>query len=163
MPISKRFVINSILRQLIKTLETQKHDYKQALDTSIKAEGKMQSRHDTTKEDFARLAESHKNAISLTKQTIEHFETLKARFENPKDSKTTVIGKLVTLRGREGIDHYFISEKGGGLKVKTPENGVSILTVTSPLGKALLGHSVNETIQLETSSGSSSFKIIEVV
>jgi transcription elongation GreA/GreB family factor len=159
MTLDRNLLTKAAMGKLTDRLAKQKNARERALKTSIKAEGAMQSHHDTTKEEMARLAEAHSRSIRQTREAIRYFR----RLETQKiDSETVGAGNLIKIQEEGKTRLYFLAEHGGGLEIKSPEGKILILSPDSLLGKSLLGKSAGAIVNLQTPGGMKTIRILKV-
>jgi transcription elongation GreA/GreB family factor len=77
----------------------------------------------------------------------------------PFDTEAIEVGDTVTIRDRDGAtDRYVLVD--GNVRSRAEDDWVS---VSSPLGAALLGRSKEEEVQVESPSGTTSYFIVDFV
>ena len=106
-----------------------------AEETRNQMEGKMQSRYDTQKEEWALQCDIYENQIEQIDKLLAKLQKLKDTPTEPTQD-TVILGSQVELR----IDDddpvtYILLDESGGYKLK----GISTLSTKSPIGKAILG------------------------
>ena len=80
------------------------------------------------------------------KQTAGMFQNLKTRPFSEDDPIS--MGALVELTADEEVRLYFIGPKGGGAQVVFEDKTVMIITVGSPLGRALLNQELDDEVSI---------------
>jgi hypothetical protein len=65
----------------------------------------------------------------------------------------------VGLDDGERVNFYFIAPVGGGLTLEVDGALVRVLTPSSPLGRALLGHKLGSDIEVRTPQGLREYSI----
>lgn len=159
MDFSRKTLFESIQKKLAKKLVVQEQAYKQARQASIQAEGAMQSRHDTTKEEMARLADVHLRAARKLEQTIAYFKKL----DGQKTAAATVAaGALVKVREEDLIKFYLLTKVCGGLEITLGRQQVLVISTDSTIGQALLGQRAGSIIQLNLLGLTKSLRIIAI-
>lgn len=159
MDYSKSDIIELILQQVAEALERQQRVYDQTCRDSVEAEGAMQSRHNTTKDEMARLANALMNNIIQTREAVEYFKQLEMQEQAPD---TVTVGTLVRVRDEGEIGLYFIAEHGGAQEVQSQQGTVFVLSPHSPMGKALFGRQAGSCIELQVPSGTRTLNILSV-
>ena len=95
--------------------------------------------------------------IAELKVLIENAEIVSNNDENvPKD--TVTLGSIVRVRDLE--DEFEENYEIVGSQEANPREGR--ISDDSPFGKALLGHKVGDTVEVETPAGVFSYKILEI-
>lgn len=126
------------LNELRERLEKSRTAYRIAVDRMIESDGKMQSRYDTQKEEYAREAETIELQIIALEEQVEEIEQL----QTPTDNTKVSIGHIVTIEidGDES-EEYLLLEKHSGVQI----GNICTLSVASPIGQAILGKTVGST------------------
>lgn len=145
--IRREELIKLVLKQLDRRLKKEKTAYQQALETSINAASAMQSHHDTTKEEMAKLADAYQEKIQKTKEAIDYFKKLT---KTPPAAKRVSASSLVVSQEEDQINHYFIAEHGGGLEVERQGKKILIVSPQSPIGQALVGQPEKSTVKIRS-------------
>ncbi|MEK7593382.1 MAG: GreA/GreB family elongation factor [Patescibacteria group bacterium] len=141
-----------LLDKLKKDLLDNKLRYKKAKEAAIDSPGRMQSRYDSSKEEFNYEAEAIQKRIFEIKKNIEELENLSINFNNDNIN----IGSVIKIKINDEIKNYFISPAGGG---EILNNDIMVITPLSPIGKILLDKKENESINFNDKK----IKIIEIL
>lgn len=150
-PTPKSVIISVILEKLNQTLETQNAIYEQSHKASLEADGKMQSRYDTTKEEMASLANSAMQSMGRTRRMISFFSEINT--ENGLSQDVIGIGTVVIVREQDRKETYFISKEAGGVTVEIDKEKFSVVSAESPIGKILIGQRPGTEIQIAAPGG----------
>lgn len=79
------------------------------------------------------------------------------------DAATPIaVSALVELDDGERAAFYFLSPVGGGLVLEVEAQPVRVLTPASPLGRALLGQTLDADVEVQTPHGLRSYSITQV-
>lgn len=159
MDLNRNKIIALIIINLTNTLEKQKQAHEQALKSSIEAEGAMQTHHDTTKEETAKLASAYQKQAQQTQQAITYFESLATATPDPARVKP---GNLVLVQEKDKSYAYFLADYGG-LEITMHKKTISVVSTNSPIGKALLDQKLGSSIQLRLPDHARAFKILEII
>jgi transcription elongation GreA/GreB family factor len=71
-------------------------------------------------------------------------------------------GALVELAGEGKTQRVLLSPAGGGLKLADERGPISVVTPQSPLGRALLGRSVGDCVELTVAGQARELEIVSV-
>jgi transcription elongation factor GreA len=148
------------MKILLKALEERRQELLEGLATATKAQfeadGKMQSRYDTQKEDAAQEVAIYEGLIADIDNVIKRLTIVEAGQESVD---TVEIGRLVTIEFDDGDeDTLLILDTRGGVSV----GDFQTLSPQSPVGCAILGKRVGETISVELPSGEMPVRIVAV-
>lgn len=120
-----------------------------SLADAQEAEGAMISRYDTFLEEAQYLAGGQNKRLLEAKAVIASLEAL--LLNNPDVSQIASAGSLVRLENittGENRVYFLIIEGAGGFVFTTPDDEkITVLSVTSPLGKDLLRKEVGSEIE----------------
>ena len=70
---------------------------------------------------------------------------------------------LVELKLGSASAYYYVAPQGGGLVTRVDGKAVQAITPNSPLGEALLGKKVGDTLEVQTRSGTREYLVVSVV
>lgn len=145
------------------TLESMREELNQ-LKTTGRAEIAKAISEAREKGDLRENAEydAAKEAQGMHEAKIAQLETAlaNARVIDPKDmdlSKVTILSKvkILNLKTNKSIEYHIVSETEADLKQKK-------ISVTSPIGKGLIGKSVGDEVEIEVPAGVLKFKVEEI-
>ena len=134
---------------MVQKLNDKRITLQNGLETAKKArdeaDGKMQSRYDTQKEEAALDVAMHEALLADVDRLIQTLQDVR-----PTTPGSTVeVGRLVTIEFPDGeFGAYLFLDEQGGVDL----GDVQTLSVASPVGKAVLGASAGEerTVRLAT-------------
>ena len=126
------------LDDVIKRLEERKKQLEASLQEAIRisneADGKMQSRYDTQKEEWAARANLLARQIAEISSLASHIREVATR----KGSlcETVQVGCRVVLQINDSPpEEVILLERGGGTSIY----GITVISISSPIGKHILG------------------------
>ena len=130
--------------------------WERANRASIEADGKMQSRYDTQKEEYAAEAAMIQSQIDRVDRLIDRFENL----QRPENVDQIQIGHVVRIRieDDEPMNILLLEDLGGSVL-----SGMQLISTQSPLGKAILGRRAGETVVYQGPAGEMVTRIIAIV
>jgi transcription elongation factor GreA len=129
--------------------------YEELIQSSIDFDGKMQSRYDTQKEEYAAQAELMGDSIRRIDRRIAQI----LEMEEGGEAVVAEVGTHLTLEidGDEAIEAVLIADTGGAA------GGLQLISLNSPIGKAIRGRHVGETAIVDAPGGQFSVKIVAIV
>ena len=111
------------------------------------ADGKMQSRYDTQKEDAAQDMAMYEGLIANIDKLIIKLSSLQGQRKN---SDTVEIGNHVVIEFSDGYqEEFLLLDSLGGVDLGEYQT----LSTESPVGNAILGARVGETIEVKLGQG----------
>jgi len=142
-------VINNLESQLAVSLEAANSARSQATHTECIA----QSRYDTLGLEQAYLAEGQSVRAANLQLEISLIKDLQSKcIINKHHSDEILLSSVVSLKKRGDGDHQhlyvFILPISGGITVQVEHKTIQVLSVKSPLGKALLGKESQEEVSI---------------
>jgi len=104
---------------------------------SIAAEGRMQSRYDSAKEELGALADR----FNIRGGEVDLGLRLLAECPLPLKSTIIELGAIATLEllGKDQLMDYFILPYGGGTRVAGPAREILVVIPESPIAEAMWG------------------------
>src|SRR5689334_1176208 len=118
------------LSSLRKRRDELEKGYKEAVRVSNEMEGKMISRYDTQKEEWAREAEMLQKQMLLVEEQIVYLSELPV----PQQMERVEVGHIVKLHiDDDDPEDYLLVETLGGAKI----GPVKLLSTESSIGKAI--------------------------
>ncbi len=145
--ISKQKVYEMLIEEINQVIDRLTKVYETTSDAAVKAQGRMESRYDTTKEEQSKLAD----AIGM--QVYEHRKRLKSLqyfWSITTKNVGTVIGpgSLVIVEADNQEEVYFIIESGSGYVFELEGCEIVCISVQTPLAQSLTGHKQGEVVEV---------------
>lgn len=136
------------------------------LETELKErEGKVRKHIANTLDEMRNQGDLRENdaySMAIEEQHIneERILEIRLKIKNAKVVKdrgkdTVGVGDTVVLEGEKKLEYQLVSEE----ETNPLEGKISYL---SPIGKSVMGKKIGEKIQIETSKGSISYKIVSI-
>ncbi len=117
--------------------------------------------HDKPESEWDKLSEDEARRAGEIRSQLVMYRFLPVR-EYSKDDVICPAG-LVELDFNGNRAFYFIVPSGGGLVTRVDGSPIQVITPNSPLGEALLGKKVGDTIQVKMTSSTRSYRIVSFV
>lgn len=131
--------------------------YKSAEKARNEADGKMQSRYDTQKEDWALDCNIILGQIEAVDEQIAQLELLGE--SSQQGTSTVQVGHIVTISiDGDEPEIYLLVDKFGGQKLK----GKSTLSVVTPVGASLIGKKHGDRYKIEVNGNQMKIQILDV-
>ncbi len=112
--------------------------------------------------DLSENADYHaaKNEQGLMEARIRKLEAMlfKAQVVDGANTAEVNTGAVVSLRyeGDDGVERFLVGS------IEEEQDGVSVVSPDSPLGKALLGHAAGDTVEYEAPGGMLKVEIVSI-
>jgi transcription elongation GreA/GreB family factor len=143
----KRILIDQIVSILDQELNSIALSAKAAHEAATHEESKAEDSHDTRGLEASYLAGAQMARAEIIRKVIANFRFVEVRDFDRSESIGN--GPLVELESNGKRAHYFLVEQGGGLSVEFEGKPVQVINVQAPLGDALLGRRLGETVEIE--------------
>lgn len=146
----KETLLRRVLNLSQQELANAQKGFKSASREAAEAEGAMQSRYSTFKEEAQYLASGYARRMNEINAVIENIEAMLAR---PLQTCMRVcIGALVQIENlvTKERETYFLVKNGGGLTLRDTESGndIVVVSITAPIGQQLNRKKVGDTVEL---------------
>jgi transcription elongation GreA/GreB family factor len=156
---TKKDLIHLIIERLTADLKLFYNAAKTAHKASIDEENQPDNKYDTLALEASYVAQGQANRAQELRRVIETYKQLVFRAGNG----CVCLTSLVTLDDGLGEQkRVFIGPVEGGLRITTDMGDVTVITPASPLGKALIGKGVDDSVEIKTSGVTTSYQIIEI-
>jgi transcription elongation GreA/GreB family factor len=131
-----------------------------ARDSATSDEARPENEYDTRALEASYLAGAQKGRAEELKALIRSYEFLPVRAYKKADP----IGPaaLVTLEGEAGKATYFLGLEGRPLTIKLGGKTIQVVTPSSPLGEALEGRKVGDTVEVEARGSTREYDVVGV-
>ena len=126
--------------------------------------GAMESRYDTFKEEAQYLAGAQGlRARELNKELIELQRLRELVRQNIIPSNCVCLGNIVVVENESGEKKtYVVASCSGGQLIETNTGSCQVITPASPLGHALIGKTVGETIEFVSCGQTQILEVISI-
>ena len=158
---TKTLLLETIIARLSADLVTLTEAARAAHAAATHEECLPDNRYDTTGLEASYIAQGQANRAAEIRRALERYRALELRsFDAGTPLRLTA---LVTLEAEDGNRRQvFLGPDAGGLKLPSPAGEVVVVTVESPLGRALLGRTCGEEIETGNAGNRKSFTLISV-
>ena len=156
----KHILVDIILVTLKRELEALTQSALAAHAAATHEESKAEDSHDTRGLEASYLAVAQGTRIEALKKTISTYQFLPIRDFGPNDP--IAVGALVELELNGTKSCYFLVSQSGGQTTLLEGKPVQVITPQAPLGEALLGRRLGDTVEVEGKHVSREYEITGV-
>ncbi len=152
----KRIILKALLAKLEEDLIRQRDANKRASAGATDSETRAETKWDTCSLEASYIARGHAQQFAKLTSDIQQLQvmTLPDCRNRPIE-----VGALVELDIGFGAKHMFLLYCGGGIELSVEGNEVTVITIESPIGSALIGKQKGDSFSFrEGSSG----KVLDV-
>ncbi len=169
-----KFNKTEIIQKFIESIETElavlKKAAKNTADYATDSENKPENKYDTRGLEASylagaqaqRVAEMQDVLLCFRSTAIKKFHSDRSSTSGLKNENVIAISALVGVFLNEKIQNLLIMPLGGGQTIKYQENTIQVVTPNSPLGKALIGHSVGDNITIVAGGANREYEIASI-
>lgn len=156
---NKTKLLQAIIARLSHDLDVHFTAAKTAHEASRHEENIPDNKYDTLALEASYVAQGQANRAHELRKSIETYRQLK-----PHSIADTIrLTSLVTLEDAAGtMKLVFIGPAEGGLKIEQQGREIVVITPGSPMGRALLGKSLADSIEIEAGASRTEYEIVEV-
>jgi transcription elongation GreA/GreB family factor len=144
----RRMIVGRLEQELSTLVGAANASRSEATDVDNRQEGKFDMRGQLAAylaAGQAKLAEELAEAIVAFRQLS--FEPAPAR-SSGNGGAPAALGSIVGLEGASGRAWYFLGPARGGMDIELSGATITVVTATSPIGRALFGRRVGESVAL---------------
>jgi len=158
---NKVLLHNNILTELKKIHQYSIDAAQRAYETAVDEENEAENKYDTMGLEASYLAHGQSQRVEECMTDINGFEHLKViHFSSEMPIN---IGALVQLKNEEGETQVlFMSPVAGGLRILFEEREITLITTSSPIGKALLSSYVGDEVIIHIADDKKYYEIISI-
>ncbi len=159
---NKKSILDAISNALLQRFETAKWAANQAHEAATSKESIAENKYDTFGLEASYLAHGQSQRVLECEEDWLSFT--KANFS--EGVLAISLGAFIRLVGVDSTQStvcFFISPCAGGLTVEIENESVFLVTPSSPVGKALMGKSVDDEVDLLRNGLKTSFEVAEIL
>jgi len=147
-----------IQNQLERVFESAKAAAQRAYDTATDEENEAENKYDTLGLEASYLAHGQSKRVAECEADCIKFN--KFQLTAFSDTDPISIGALVCIEDASGAERYLLlSPVAGGLSISFEGIVITLITMSSPIGRSLLNHVVGDDIEVEVSNVKKQFQI----
>jgi transcription elongation GreA/GreB family factor len=157
---NKQAIIQLISEKIASELEALKAAAIAAADAATGDESKQEDKHDTRATEASYLARGQAERVSALERELLAYRGFPLKSFGPADP--IAVGALVKLKSGAHARWLLLTPQAGGLSVKVDGIEVQALSVTSPLGDALIAARVGDEVDIESPKESKTYEVLEI-
>lgn len=150
--------LRQLLRGDLRVITASQHEMQAG---ATHEESKPECKKDMRSTEASYVARGLAQRVLELRAAVAQLEALvNRRFD---EDAVVALTALVLVEDESGAElTYYIAPSGGGIVVAVQGRSVSVVTPTSPIGAALLGHAVDDEVSLQLPLGGKSLTIVEI-
>ncbi|MBR7888477.1 GreA/GreB family elongation factor [Marinomonas sp. A79] len=161
---NKRNLHQQIIDALLARYNNAKWAAKQAHDAATNEESVAENKYDTFGLEASYLAHGQSQRVLECEADWQSF--VKAELNSVDKESPIKLWSLVSLAAIDSPNpknkHFFLSPCAGGLRVDLEEEEIFLVTPSSPVGKVLLGRSIEDEVTLMQNGQQTQYEILDV-
>lgn len=132
-----------------------------AYDTATNEESEAENKYDTLGLEASYLAQGQSKRVTECEADLNTFKKFSI---NDADCQNSIgIGSVIYMRDEFDKELIiFLGPASGGLNIQLDDTSITLITPSSPLGKILVGHSVDDEIELKPGHTNKHYTIIKI-
>jgi transcription elongation GreA/GreB family factor len=155
---NKELLVKNFTDQLKKDLKLAKDAVAMAYESATDKENIAECKYDTKGLEASYLVQGQARRVEELEEALEAFICLKV-----KPLEKVLLNALVVLKNELGTEEFiFIGPASGGLKISFDQQEVIIVTPVSPLGRALLGKTAGNSVEVAIGKKNKFYKVLTV-
>jgi len=156
---NKESILACIIKQLRADLQVSEQAVKMARDTATHSDCLGSSKYETMGLEASYLAQGQGIRLLEIERALAYFKQLKI----PQAMTIIAVPALLTICDeQEEEQHLWLSADGGGMKVQHDHKSITLITPKSPLGRALIGRSAGDLIEINVATQQRAFEVLAV-
>lgn len=136
------FLENKLKNELQAIADIAENTKKEAIHTDMKPD----SKYDTRAIEASYLAGAQAKRVFEIIRDLDELQKLDTKTKNEK----VCIGSVLSLKFNDFESHYFISPTTGGFFAQIEGKSYMIIGINSPIAQASIGHSLQDSFEVET-------------
>jgi len=148
-----------IIDKLQADLAVAKDALKFSHEAATHAESKAENKYDTRGLEAAYLADGQRRRVHEIETALSSYRNLPARSHH---NEVISLGALVSLESSEVRRWVFLGPDGAGLRVSLDGDEVLVISLRSPLGRALLGCEEGDEVDVRVKGQSHRYSVVAV-
>ncbi len=156
----KKKLVEEIQRSLALELQDIMQAAEAARQAATHEESKPEDQYDTRGLEASYLAGAQAQRVADIQKQILVYRFLPIREYSNEDIIEP--GGLVQMSMNGRNAYYFLVPQAGGMVMRMDGQPVQVITPQSPLGEAILGRKVGDTIEVEVGAGTREYEIVSL-
>jgi len=158
--VNKGDLVKQLKAELEREIEVLERAARSAREAATHEESRPENDKDTRAVEAAYLAGAQADRARELGRALNAIEFLPLRGFREEDPIASAALIEVEVDGKRF--HYFLAPQGGGLRAEMEGVTVQVITPQSPMGKALLGKSVGDVVEVRTEGRAREVEILAV-
>jgi len=158
--VDKRDLVRRLKEELDREIEVLERAARSAHEAATHEESRPENDKDTRAVEAAYLAGAQADRARDLERTKRELSFLPLRAFREEDP--IVAGALIEVELDGKRCHYFLAPSGGGLRVEIEGVTVQVIPPPSPMGRALLGRTAGDVVELRAEGRTREGEILEV-
>ncbi|MGK0442776.1 MAG: transcription elongation GreA/GreB family factor [Pseudohongiellaceae bacterium] len=155
------YLVNAIIEQLQRELDTAAEASQQAHASATHSENVADNKYDTLAVEAAYLAHGQSLRIIELQQSIARYQHFKR--PNIRPISSIEMGALVCIEDEQGMQRsVFIGPAAGGLRIETGEGIIQVISPSTPLGNALMDKQLDDEVTFQLNQQYQRWRIVGI-
>jgi len=157
--IDKEAILALIIQQLESDISISAQAVKMARDTATHKDCLGSSKYETMGLEASYLAQGQGTRLLELERSLAYFKQLTLQA-----SKSIELGAYITLNDEDDKQtNLWMAADAGGLKIQYHQQSITVITPKSPLGKAMLGKTMDDDFSLKIMGKENYFEVLSIL
>lgn len=158
----KQLIVTQIIQELEAVRLVAVNAVIQASETATHEENVAENQYDTLGLEAAYLAHGQAQRVAECDADLVAFKVLS--LPETSEDMAVALGTLVVIGDEMDSEQcLFIGPAAGGLKIEHHDHSITVITPSSPLGKALMGSRLDDEVELCIGDSKHTYDVISVL
>ncbi|MCZ6674915.1 MAG: transcription elongation factor GreAB [Verrucomicrobia bacterium] len=144
----KLVVIDKVIKILEREIELGTKASREAFDAATDEDAYSEGKYDTRSLEASYLAGGQAQIVKELGEALQGFSLLRAQHFIEPPSKQIGLGSLLEIERKGSTGWYLLGPGGGGLSLQVEDKEITVLTLHSPLGNAVVSKLEGDTADM---------------
>ncbi len=160
MAVDKQEILEALKARVRDDLDLLTRAQKQSAEDATHEEARAEDDKDTRATELSYLARGQAERVEALQQAVGRLSNLVLRSFD--DDTPIALTALVVLESMDGETNYFVAPDGGGVRLEVAGLTVKVVTPVSPLGRAMIGKTAGDEVEVRTPKGATELLVSSI-
>lgn len=142
--LDRSMVIDLALEEIDRAIESANAGFKSAEDGMLNAQTRNESRYDTYREEFSRVAEN----FAARMKSLEQSKSLVEGLREHEGSEKVKLGSIVEAVRDDGEKVTFVVVETHSMKVELNDRDITFVSLGTPIARSLVDRTPGESVEV---------------
>ncbi len=159
-------IVQAILASIREQLSQAKSIAQQAAEAATGEESRAEDKHDTRSTEASYLARGQSLRVAQFESELEYYSAQLASLEKDSGARapreSVAACTWVRVQNQKQVRDYWVTTMSGGTSYRVGDLEVHTLSLSSPLGDALLGARTGDEVEIDSPQGPRIYRVLSV-